>query len=222
MNCAVLLVAPDHAQRQPLASFLSRLGLNVMERPALPATRRVPNVDAVVVVSAGLPARTVWRFVTRAGASLPILVMADLAPAERACFLLGGASDVLPVATPAREVAARIRAKVRRSRRSAAPHAVTRTPRQLTLDGRRVPLTPTEAQVLQALLETPGRTVTYTKLELLLWGHSSVVQRRRLRVNVSNLRKKLRAAGMNVRVEAHARTGFVLHAPSYGPQLQAV
>ncbi len=68
--------------------------------------------------------------------------------------------------------------------------------RQVTVSGREVQLTPTEYDLLRALIVSPGRVLTQQQLIRKVWGESHADSAHLLRVNISNLRRKLEADPM--------------------------
>jgi two-component system KDP operon response regulator KdpE len=63
--------------------------------------------------------------------------------------------------------------------------------REVTLDGQRVALTPTEYDLLRALVQNVGRVLTHNQLLRQVWGAAYEEEAHLLRVNVSNLRRKI-------------------------------
>ncbi len=126
-----------------------------------------------------------------------------------------GADDCLRrAALNARELAARLRALLRRSQRvaTAAPLIIYSNERAIKLHGRPVELTPTEFDLLEVLSQQPGEYLTATELLQLVWhyppgsGDPALV-----RNHVRNLRRKLENDPDRPRVvtSAHGR-GYTL------------
>lgn len=63
--------------------------------------------------------------------------------------------------------------------------------RQVTLAGRMVDLTPTEFDILNILIQNVGKVVTQQQLIHKVWGTAYENESRLLRVNISNLRRKI-------------------------------
>jgi two-component system KDP operon response regulator KdpE len=68
---------------------------------------------------------------------------------------------------------------------------VDRPRRRVTLDGREVQLTPTEYELLKVLVNQAGRVLTHRQLLREVWGKEYELDTHTLRVNVSNLRRKI-------------------------------
>ena len=63
--------------------------------------------------------------------------------------------------------------------------------RLVSVDGQDVQLTPTEYDLLRALVAHPGKVFTHGQLMQRVWGESHENDAHLLRVNISNLRHKL-------------------------------
>ena len=62
---------------------------------------------------------------------------------------------------------------------------------QVSLDGLEITLTPTEFDLLHALVQNAGRVITHRQLIHTVWGNAYEDESRLLRVNISNLRRKI-------------------------------
>jgi len=62
---------------------------------------------------------------------------------------------------------------------------------QVLLDGTEITLTPTEFDLLHALIQNAGRVITHRQLIHTVWGNAYEDESRLLRVNISNLRRKI-------------------------------
>jgi two-component system KDP operon response regulator KdpE len=62
---------------------------------------------------------------------------------------------------------------------------------QVTLSGMEIALTPTEFELLKVLIQNAGRVVTHQQLIHKVWGTFYEDESRLLRVNISNLRRKI-------------------------------
>jgi two-component system KDP operon response regulator KdpE len=65
------------------------------------------------------------------------------------------------------------------------------TRRLVTISGREVVLTPTEFDILAVLMQNAGKVITHRQLIHQVWGTAFEDESRLLRVNISNLRKKI-------------------------------
>jgi len=59
------------------------------------------------------------------------------------------------------------------------------------VDGNEISLTPTEYDILRALVQHAGKVLTHSQLLRTVWGIAYEDENHLLRVNVSNLRRKV-------------------------------
>jgi two-component system response regulator QseB len=165
---------------------------------------------AAVLLDLGLPRRDGLEVLRAARArrnAVPILVItARDAVADRVKGLDAGADDYLVKPFDLDELAARVRALVRRAEGRAAPvvrHgpiALDPATREVTLRGKPVALSGREFALLQALLQRPGVVLSRAQLEERLYGWEEEVGSNAVEVHIHNLRRKLGADAIrNVR-----------------------
>lgn len=80
----------------------------------------------------------------------------------------------------------------------------------LTVGGERVELTRNEYRIMQTLMENRGRVVTRETLMTRLWESDSFVDENTLTVNVTRLRKKLAAAGLEDYIATRKGVGYIV------------
>ena len=136
----------------------------------------------------------------RGGDSRPVLIMtARDAIADRVAGLDAGADDYLVKPFDLNELAARLRALLRRETGRAGPILVygdielNPAMRELRLGGVPVDLSPREFALLAALLARPGAILSRTQLEEKLYGWDDAVESNAVEVHIHSLRKKLGA-----------------------------
>jgi len=156
---------------------------------------------ALVLLDLGLPKKTgldMLREIRRAGSRVRVLIVtARDAVADRVAGLDAGADDYLVKPFSLDELAARMRALLRRDvarednvlrngnlALDPAAHAVTR-------DGVVVEMSAREFALLAALLERPGTALSKAQLEEKLYGWGEEVESNTVEVHVHNLRRKL-------------------------------
>jgi len=139
----------------------------------------------------------------RALTDVPIVMLTARAEeSDRLAGLELGADDYIPK-TPfsPREVMARVKAVLRRSR---AAHRPPESPQPLQIDeqgwraswqGRALELTPNEFRLLRMLASNPGRVYPRSQLLDLLQGDARATTERAVDSHVKNLRRKLEQAG---------------------------
>jgi DNA-binding response OmpR family regulator len=165
---------------------------------------------AAVLLDLGLPRMDgldVLRAARARRNDVPILVItARDAVADRIKGLDAGADDYLVKPFDLDELAARVRALVRRAEGRAepvvrhGPIALDPATRAVTLRGRPVELSGREFALLQALLARPGAVLSRAQLEERLYGWDEEVGSNAVEVHIHNLRRKLGADAIrNVR-----------------------
>lgn len=157
----------------------------------------------LLLLDLGLPGKdglTVLGDLRAAGNPLPVLVLtARDAVSERIRGLDAGADDYLVKPFDLDELAARVRALLRR--RTGRPEPIVRqagivvdpASHAVSVDGEPVRLSAREFAVLQALLEQPGRPLSRAQLEERLYGWGEEVESNAVEVHIHALRRKLGA-----------------------------
>ncbi|KGE00254.1 response regulator transcription factor [Rhizobium sp. YS-1r] len=137
----------------------------------------------------------------RSGDRTPVLLLtAKDEVADRIAGLDAGADDYLGKPFDLDEVAARLRAIVRRGHGRAAGHLewkdVILDPARMSASraGIAVPLSRREFVILRALMETPGVILSRSNLEEKLYGWQEEVESNTVEVHVHKLRSKLGAS----------------------------
>ena len=143
-------------------------------------------------------------------ARIPIIMLtARGGEDDRVTGLELGADDYITKPFSLRELAARVRAVLRRghpeSGRAAAPQVYRGT--QLVadfdavaveVDGESVRLTRREFELLRYLVENRNRVISRERLLERVWGYDRIVETRSVDVHVGRLRAKLRVAGRQI------------------------
>lgn len=167
------------------------------------ALQRVAGCE-VVVLDLQMPTLDGFDVLTRLRqtSTVPIVVVSARSEgADRIAALEMGADDFLVKPFLPRELAARVKAVLRRARMPAAastqagPVVVDTVSRKVTLDGAEIELTPREYDLLKVLAASPGRTFTREELLDRVWGEEYVGDTRRVDIHVSKLRGKLSREG---------------------------
>jgi len=156
---------------------------------------------ALILLDLGLPQKSgleVLRTLRRTGNPIPVLILtARDAVADRVRGLDDGADDYLVKPFALDELAARIRALLRRHSGRADPLItygdliLNPATHQVTWRGQDVALSGREFAVLQALLERPGAVLSRVQLEERLYGWEEEVASNAVEVHIHHLRHKL-------------------------------
>ncbi|MEV6073830.1 response regulator transcription factor [Streptomyces sp. NPDC052069] len=128
-----------------------------------------------------------------------IAVTARDSELDRVLGLQAGADDYLAKPYGVRELLARMAAVMRRSRagRAAArdvdlgPLVIDQETREVRLDGRAVPLTRKEFDLLRLLSSRPGAVFTRRQILSQIWHDTDIRRSRTIDTHVSSLRRKL-------------------------------
>src|SRR5512134_176977 len=171
---------------------------------------------AAIVLDLGLPGLSgleLLRSERARGNKVPVLVLtARDAVQDRITGLDSGADDYVVKPTDLDELAARLRALVRRSRGEPAallrvgPLVVDPAARTVTRDGQGVDLQPREFTLLQELMLNAGRVLSREQLEERMYRWGEEVESNAVEVHVHHLRRKL---GANV-VKTIRGVGYVM------------
>jgi two-component system, OmpR family, response regulator len=203
----ILLVDDDPRLRDLVALALERAGYGVItasdgQRALMHAAREKPDL---IVLDVGLPEMDGFEVCRRirAASEVPILFLtARDDEVDRIVGLELGADDYVTKPFSPRELVARIKAILKRSRGPDAPPAlqhgrITLDPsaHQCVVEGREVALTATEFKLLAHCLAAPARLHPRSQIIAAIWGAHSAVSDRTLDSHLRNLRHKLAAAG---------------------------
>jgi two-component system KDP operon response regulator KdpE len=137
----------------------------------------------------------------RAWGQMPVVVLtARHSEDEKVALLDAGADDYVTKPFSIKELAARVRAQLRRALASSIPAEAVVTAEELTIDlparrvtraGQDVHLTPIEFDILRALASQAGRTLTHRQIFDVVWGKAAGNAQQYLRVHITNLRRKI-------------------------------
>jgi two-component system response regulator QseB len=159
------------------------------------------NVHDLLLLDLGLPRRdglAVLTAMRRRGDTRPVLILtARDAVADRVAGLDAGADDYLVKPFVLDELAARIRALLRRRAGRAEPVVtcgrieLRPATREVRVAGTPVSLSAREYALLEALLARPGAVLSRAQLEEKLYGWSDEVDSNAVEVHLHGLRRKL-------------------------------
>jgi DNA-binding response OmpR family regulator len=200
----VLVVEDETEIARVVRDYLRAAGFEVIvvgDGDSALASVRSAKPD-LMVLDLGLPKRDgldVAREVRR-WSSTPIVVLTARGDeADRIVGLELGADDYVVEPFSPRELVARIRAVLRRTRSDHRPDEMLRVAglevdvakMRVTVDGRGVDLTPTEFDLLVTLVRQPGRVFTRSQLLDAIHGVAIETYERAIDAHVKNLRHKI-------------------------------
>lgn len=220
----ILVVDDEQAIRRFLKVTLDAQGYQVYEADSgKEALQAVPacRPDAMIL-DLGLPDMEGHEVIRslREWSPVPIIVLSVREhETEKIAALDAGADDYLTKPFAVGELMARLRAALRRAANTGNEPVyevgelrVDLGRRQVSMQGQEVSLTPTEYDLLRALAQQGGRVLTHHQLLRQVWGASYEPETHLLRVNISNLRRKLEPDP--------ARPQYILTEPGVGYRLR--
>jgi two-component system KDP operon response regulator KdpE len=198
----ILVVDDERSIRRFLGASLSGQYEVVQAADGEEALRAVVNERPdLLILDLGLPdidGVEVTRRL-REWTQIPIIVVSVREQeSDKIAALDAGADDYLTKPFGAGELMARIRVALRRTTQPESQAIFTGedltidlTSRKVSVDGNEISLTPTEYDILKALVQHAGKVLTHRQLLRAVWGIAYEDENHMLRVNVSNLRRKV-------------------------------
>jgi len=201
-----ILVVDDELQIVRVArNYLEKAGFRVLTasngKEALFVARH--EKPDLVVLDLQMPEMDGLEFTRRVRAEQPdiaiIMLTARVEEVDRILGLELGADDYIAKPFSPRELVARVRAVLRRSQATPAPTEVLQIKdllldkgrREVTLASERLDLTPTEFDLLAALMSAPGRAFSRADLLEAVQGVAFEAYERTIDAHIKNLRHKL-------------------------------
>ena len=199
----VLVVDDENAIRRYLRTALTAQGFAVYEASNGQETLNavIENRPDVIILDLGLPdfdGIEVTRRL-REWSNTPIIILSVReAEQDKIAALDAGADDYLTKPFGTGELMARMRVVMRRlAGKSDEPVLqvddlkMDLSRRIVTLNESQISLTPTEYEILRLLLQNAGKVLTHRQLLRQVWGTAYESEMHMLRVNISNLRRKI-------------------------------
>jgi two-component system KDP operon response regulator KdpE len=157
----------------------------------------------IILLDLGLPDLDGIEVITRLRewSLVPIIVLSVREHEnDKVAALNAGADDYLTKPFGVGELLARIKAALRRSLQDVPEPVfvsnellVDLTRRLVTIHGEDISLTPTEYDILRLMVTHAGKVLTHGQILKQVWGIAYLEQPHVLRVNISNLRRKIEA-----------------------------
>lgn len=220
----VLIVEDEPSFVEALRVALDREGFEVVVaedgRAGLDRFRDgKPDIVLLDLMLPGMAGLDVLRAIRRESAVPVIVVSAKDHESDIVAALELGADDYVTKPYSARELVARIRAATRRSAFAEGPETITvgsatldRSSIRLRLDGGDHDLPKKEFEVLEILMEQPGRVVPREEFLDRVWGYAWVGETRTLDQHVRRLRRRLESSEGAPRIETVRGVGYRLTA----------
>jgi len=199
----VLVVDDENSIRRYLRAALSAQGFTVYEaangEEAVNAV--LSNRPDIIILDLGLPdfdGIEVTRRL-REWSQTPIIILSVReAENDKIAALDAGADDYLTKPFGTGELMARMRVAMRRlANKSDVPVIqvdslkMDLSRRLVTVNEKEISLTPTEYDILRLLMQNAGKVLTHHQLLRQVWGTAYESEMHLLRVNISNLRRKI-------------------------------
>ena len=210
----ILIVEDDHKTSSLVSLYLEKEGFKtVIAEDGLAAIEIVKRQQPdFVILDLMLPKIDGWEVCRhiRRSSDVPIIMLtAREDEVDRISGLTLGADDYVTKPFSPRELVARVKAILRRTRLqtrdeqtvfSAAGLVLDTEKIQVTLHGERIPLTPHEYKLLEALMSGRGKVLSRQKLlEYLYPNDEAIVIDRVVDVHIGKLRQKLKEDPANPR-----------------------
>lgn len=221
----VLVVDDELAIRRYLRVSLNAHGYVVTEASSGTEALNAAAADRpdLVILDLGLPdvdGLEVTRRL-REWSQIPIIILSVREQEkDKIAALDAGADDYLTKPFGTGELMARMRTALRHSVQPAGEAVYSQdgltvdlSRRLVTVEGREVNLTPTEYDLLRVLVLNAGKVITHRQLLRQIWGGNYEDEMHLLRVNVSNLRRKIEPDP--------ARPHFIITEPGVGYRLRS-
>jgi DNA-binding response OmpR family regulator len=216
----LLVVDDDEDIRALLRLILERGGYDVDEQPNGRAALRAFHTGRhdLVVLDVTMPDLDGWEVLDRIRdlSEVPVLMLTarDLEP-ERVRGLRAGADDYVSKPFDRDELVARIEGLLRRAPRDDEPVAYTDSfmqvdfvQRAASVEGRELPLTRLEYNLLEAFVRHPNQVLSQEQLLELAWEDPHAVSRDQVKLYVGYLRRKLGSRGDESPIETVRGFGY--------------
>jgi two-component system cell cycle response regulator CtrA len=179
--------------------------------------------DAIVLRSARLGSRVagILRLLRASGVNAPVIILLDhVLPETERELLNRGADDVAATTNDPRLLAARLRALQRRTLGHSSAQitcgniVLDQGNMNVTVDGRPVPLTSRETQLLELFMLRRNRIISKDQVMHCLYSDGDYPELRIVDVYVCKIRRKLRSAGAPKVIRTVWGCGYMLEEPS--------
>jgi len=225
MSATILVVEDEPHVQELLAVNLQHAGHRVLRAASAEEAESAIRAELpdVLVLDWMLPGESGMAFTRRLRAdertrTLPILMLTARAmEQDKISGLEAGADDYLTKPFSPKELAARIKAVLRRRAPELADdvieiHGVRLDPaaRRVTVEGRPVEMGPTEFRLLHFFMTHPDRIYSRSQLLDHVWGDHVFIEERTVDVHIRRLRKALEPGGKDQLIDTVRGSGYGL------------
>lgn len=222
MKPKILIVEDEPAISDNIQYVLESEGLETVlasTGAAVPALLAAHAVD-LILLDIGLPDVSgfdLLKTIRRTHATPIIFLTARNAEIDRVLGLEIGADDYVAKPFSPRELAARVKAVLRRSNNGPAPaqattaFAINASKRQVTFRGHALELSKYEYEILTTFIRRPGHVFSRDQLMEIVWEQPESSLDRTVDAHIKNIRAKLRAIAPDEdAIVTHRGTGYSL------------
>jgi two-component system phosphate regulon response regulator PhoB len=223
MSTSIIIIEDEKAIREMIRFALQREDHEVIEAAdAREATDRLAETRPdLMIVDWMLPDINGIELIRRFRRDevlrdIPVIMLtARGEEADKVKGLESGADDYMTKPVAIRELNARIKALLRRSRDFREEEVLEQGPirldlasHQLYVDGEPVHIGQTEYKLLQFFLSHPGRVYSRAQLLDFVWGRNVYVEERTVDVHILRLRKALKPSGVDGVIQTVRGAGY--------------
>ena len=231
----ILVVEDEASIRELVALNLKMTGWEVLEAPsaerALELIQKNPPCDVALldIMLPGMDGFSLCETIRHGDPYIGIIMAsAKGQESDKIRGLSIGADDYITKPFSVSELMARVEALARRVRRSATaddeqagsepdqlvsgPFVLDEKSRVLYKSGKPIDLTQVEFQIMELFLRAPRQVFSADRIMEQVWGWDNEAEINVVWVNISNLRKKLKALGSHTALRANRGLGYLLEA----------
>ena len=229
MGTSIFIIEDEKAIREMIRFALQREGYDVIEAAdARESTERLAETRPdLMIVDWMLPDINGIELIRRFRRDevlrdIPMIMLTVRGEeADKVKGLESGADDYMTKPVAIRELSARIKALLRRSRDFREEEVLEQGPmrldmasHQLYIEDDPVHLGQTEYKLLQFFLSHPGRVYSRAQLLDFVWGRNVYVEERTVDVHILRLRKALKPSGMDGVIQTVRGAGYRFTEPA--------